>query len=154
VVGFISTLLVLAVGIAIIFAVGKRRPPGTPYTWGEAMVGGTVVFFLIFWAYGVVPHFLLMWADNELNWRPDILLADYEWAGGLRLAFFLPQEAGGWFPFTINMQHVRDVLVVVLYVALLGGNVYLWAKWQNRGAEEPSTEVVTSDYGRPLVKKG
>jgi len=154
VVAFISTLVVLALGIAIAAFFAKRRPIGTPLSWGEAMAAGTFVFFLIFWAYGVIPHYLLMWADNELNWRPDVALYQYEWIGGVTLGFFEPQEDGGWFPVSINMKHVRDTLVVLLYVALLGLNIYLWAWWQKRGTAETTTEVATSDFGRPLVRKG
>jgi hypothetical protein len=147
VVAFISTLVVLALGIAIAAFFAKRRPIGTPLSWGEAMAAGTFVFFFIFWAYGVIPHYLLMWADNELNWRPDVALYQYEWIGGVTLGFLQPQEDGGWFPISINMQHVRDTLVVLVYV-------YLWAWWQKRGTAETTTEVATSDFGRPLVRKG
>lgn len=153
-VAFISTLVVLALGIAIAAFFAKRRPIGTPLSWGEAMAAGTFVFFFIFWAYGVIPHYLLMWADNELNWRPDVALYQYEWIGGVTLGFLEPQEDGGWFPISINMQHVRDTLVVLLYVVLLGLNIYLWAWWQKRGTAETTTEVATSDFGRPLVRKG
>jgi hypothetical protein len=154
VVAFISTLVVLALGIAIAAFFAKRRPIGTPLSWGEAMAAGTFVFFFIFWAYGVIPHYLLMWADNELNWRPDVALYQYEWIGGVTLGFLQPQEDGGWFPISINMQHVRDTLVVLVYVVLLGLNIYLWAWWQKRGTAETTTEVATSDFGRPLVRKG
>lgn len=153
-VAFISTLLVLALGVAIAGYFAKRRPIGTPFSWGEAMAAGTFVFFMMFWAYGVVPHYLLMWADNELNWRPDVPLSEYSWIGGITLGFFEPQEAGGWFPVSINMKHVRDLLVVLLYVVLLGAQIYLWAWWQKRGTSDVSTEVATSDFGRPLVRKG
>ncbi len=153
-VAFISTLVVLALGIAIAAFFAKRRPIGTPLSWGEAMAAGTFVFFFIFWAYGVIPHYLLMWADNELNWRPDVALYQYEWIGGVTLGFLQPQEDGGWFPISINMQHVRDTLVVLVYVVLLGLNIYLWAWWQKRGTAETTTEVATSDFGRPLVRKG
>lgn len=153
-VAFLSTLLVLFGSLAMLRPLARRRPVGTPMTWGEAMVAGTFVFFLMFWAYGVIPHYWLAWADNELSWRPDVLLADYEWAGGVTLGFFQPQELGGWFPFTINMLHLRDVLVVLLYVVFLGGQMYVWSWWQKRGTREPSTDVTTSDYGRPLVRKG
>lgn len=154
-VAFISTSLVLVLGIVIIQFVGKRRPIGTPYTWGEAMVGATFVFLLIFWGYGLVPHYFLTWADSELNWRPDVALADYQWFGGITLGFFEAQETGGWFPVTVNMQHVRDIAVVGLYGILLVANVYLFAAWQKRGtAKTESTELATSDFGRPLVRKG
>jgi len=82
---------------------------------------------------------------------PDVLLSDYPW-WGQKLAFFTPQEKGGIFPMTISMQTIRDLLAVLLYVALLGGQMYLWGWWQKRGTK-PSTELVTSDYGRPLVKR-
>lgn len=133
----------------------KRRPVGTPLSWGEAMVAGVFVFFMIFWAYGVVPHFFLMWADNELNWRPDVALYEYSWVGGLTLGFFEPQETGGWFPVSVNMKHIRDLIVVGIYVVLLGAFMYLAAWWQKRGsADAATTELVTSDFGRPLVRKG
>lgn len=153
-VAFIGTLLVLALGVGLARFFARRRPIGTPLSWGEAMAAGTFVFFMIFWAYGVVPHYFLLWADNELNWRPDVALDQYSWLGGVKLGFLLPQADGGWFPFDINMQQVRDTIVVLLYVVLLGLQMYLWAWWQKRGTGEATTEVATSDFGRPLVRKG
>jgi hypothetical protein len=153
VVAFISTLLVLALGVGIMAFFAKRRPVGTPLSWGEAMIAGTFVFFLIFWAYGVVPHYFLMWADNELNWRPDVALYEYSWVGGVTLGFFESQESGGWFPVSINMKHIRDIIVVTIYVVLLGAFMYLAAWWQKRGSADTTTELVTSDFGRPMVRK-
>jgi len=73
VVAFIVSLLLTVAMVAPIFPYAKRRPVGTPLTWGEAMLGATYVFFIIFWIYGVVPHQFLTWADSELNWRPDVV---------------------------------------------------------------------------------
>ena len=70
-VAFLTTLLISVLLIAPIFPYAKRRPVGTPLTWGEAVVGATYVFFVMFWIYGVMPHHWLQWADSELNWRPD-----------------------------------------------------------------------------------
>jgi hypothetical protein len=151
VVAFVCSILILIGVVAITVRVGRTRPVGAPLTWGEAMAAGTFAFFGMFVAYGLVPHLWLTWADSELKWRPDVLLSDYPWLG-VRLGFLLPQEKGGWFPMTISMQTIRDLLAVLLYVALLGGQMYLWAWWQKRGTK-PSTELVTSDYGRPLVKR-
>ena len=64
----------LVIGVALCLAVGRRRSPGTPLTWGEAFVGSTFVFALMVLAYGVIPHELLEFADNELLWRADKLL--------------------------------------------------------------------------------
>lgn len=33
----------------------------------------------------------------------------------------------------INARAVRDIVAVVLYVGLLGGQMWIWAWWQNRG---------------------
>ncbi|MYH87495.1 MAG: hypothetical protein F4125_02530 [Acidimicrobiaceae bacterium] len=66
----LSVIVTLA-GTAGILAYAKRRPPDAPHTWGEAMFGAMFVFFLLFMAYGVVPHQWLTWAENELAWRSD-----------------------------------------------------------------------------------
>lgn len=139
-VAFIASLIITALFVLPVFPYAKRRPVGTPLTWGEAMLAGTYAFFLMFWVYGVVPHLWLTWADNELKWRPDVLLLS-------------PPEKGGWSPVTVSYQTVRDLIAVGIYVVFLGGQMWLWSVWQKRGST-PSVEVATSDYGRPLVKKG
>ena len=149
VVAFISALLIAVLFVLPLFPYAKRRPVGTPLTWGEAMLAATYAFFLMFWVYGVIPHLWLTWADNELKWRPDTLAADYI-AG---LGFLQPQEKGGSFPMTISMQTLRDIVAVLIYVVFLGLQMWLWAVWQKRGSK-PTVEVATSDFGRPLVKKG
>ena len=73
-VAFIASILILVVGVGICFWFGNRRPPGTPVTWGEALLGGTYVFGLMLLAYGVVPNEWLRWADNQLLWRSDKIL--------------------------------------------------------------------------------
>jgi hypothetical protein len=138
--------------VAIVLAMARRRPVGAAITWGEAMVAATYSFFMMFWAYGVVPHLWLTWADNELKWRPDTLLAEYVIWGRTPFGFLLPYEKNGAFPMTITMQTIRDFIVVGIYVALLGGQMWLWSFWQKRG-QKPTTDIVTSDYGRPLVKR-
>jgi hypothetical protein len=154
VVAFIASLLVTFALLALLVPAAKRYPIGTPFTWGEAMVAATYAFFLMFWVYGVVPHLWLTWADAELGWRPDALLFEYEWLGGLKLGFMKPEALGGSVPMTINMLHVRDLLAVLLYVAFLGGQIALWALWQQRGTKKAAAaDASTSDYGRPLVKK-
>jgi len=150
VVAFIASLLILALLVAPIFPLAKRRPVGTPVTWGEAMAASTYVFFMMFWAYGTVPHLWLTWTSNELNWRPDKLVYEYWTVPGLS-DLLKPQEKGGPFPMVITMQTLRDFLFVGIYVAFLAGNMYLWSFWQKRG-DKKSVEVATSEYGRPLVK--
>ena len=150
-VAFVTSLLLTVVLVAIAMAYGSRRPVGAPITWGQAMLGSVYIFFVAFWAYGMVPHLFLTWADNELNWRPDNLVYQY-WSF---LGFLKPQTAGGWFPMTVTMQAIRDLLVVLIYVAFLGFNMYVWSWWNNRQkrADAKAQELETSDYGRPLVRK-
>jgi hypothetical protein len=148
VVAFVTSLVITVVLVAFAMWFGSRRPVGKPITWGEGMLAGTYVFFLFFWAYGMVPHLWLTWADNELKWRPDKLLfgpAD----------IVKPQQFDGWFPITINYQSVRDLIVVAIYGAFLGFNIYAWAWWNDRAKkrDEKVKELATSDYGRPLVRK-
>jgi len=150
VVALFTALLILIVLCALVVPMAKRRPVGTPITWGEAMVASVYAFFLMFWAYGVIPHLWLTWADNELQWRPDKLLYG---PGGL----LKPVSQGGWFPMTISYQTLRDFVAVAIYGVFLAGNVALWAWWQNRGKRAEaatSTAVVESEFGRPLVRKG
>ena len=47
---FVSSMIILVLGVAICMYVGARRPLGTPLTWGEAMVGA--VYVLVAAAFG------------------------------------------------------------------------------------------------------
>jgi hypothetical protein len=148
VVAFVTSLVLTVVLVAIAMWFGARRPVGKPITWGEGMLAGTYVFFLLFWAYGMVPHLWLTWADNELKWRPDKLVYG-------PFDILKPQQFDGWNPITINYQSVRDLIVVLIYGAFLGFNIYAWAWWNDRAKkrDEQAKELATSDYGRPLVRK-
>ena len=140
VVAFVVSILLGIVVLAVPFTIArKRRPVGTPLTWGQAMVASVWVFFLMFWWYGVVPHQFLAWADNELGWRADTV-----WYGPNRILDKLP--------FDLSFLVARDLLVVNIYILALVANVALWAAWQNRGKSKPTTDIARSEYGRPLVK--
>ena len=141
-VAFVVSVLILIALVAPIPWYGKRRPVGTFLSWGEAMLSATYIFFIMFWAYGVVPHQWLTWADNELNWRPDAIVN----GPGNVLSDYLP--------FTITYQTIRDIVAVGIYAVALGGMLVLWAKWQHRGDVTPGDDLETSRYGRPLVKEG
>ena len=137
---FLSTALALA---AIPYA--KRRPAGKPTTWGEAMLAATYVFAVMFVAFGVVPHQWIDHADKDLGWDKNKLLYG---PGDI----FKPQAQGGWFPMTLQFEAIRDVIVVVIHLWYFGLMIFLWSVWQKRG-QTKSTELATSTYGRPLVKK-
>ncbi len=146
-VAFALSIVVTIVLTGAIVAYKNRRPAGAPVTWGEAMFGSMVVFFLLFWIYGVVPHQWLTWADNELNWRSDKLFVG---PGEI----FKAQAQGGSFPFTITYVVVRDLIAVAIYGIAIAGNVALWMMWQNRGKKKEAKPVEVSTFGRPLVREG
>ena len=145
-VAFTTSCVVLILLVAIGLSWRKRRPVGTPLTWGEAMVAATYVFFLFFWGYGVVPHFWLAWADAGLGMAPNRYFA---------VPRYKATEATlKWpLPITVSYQALRDIVAVGIYGVLLGANLAVWPFWQNRGKKKP-VELVKSDYGRPLVREG
>ncbi len=125
----------------------KRRPAGTPFTWGEAMIASVWTFGLMFLAFGIVPHQWIDHADKDLGWnRTKIIYGPFD--------ILKPQALGGNFPMTLQYEALRDIIVVVIHLWFFGLIIYLWAMWQNRGKKAAaSTAVATSSYGRPLVKK-
>ena len=147
-VAFVASLIVTALIVGGILAYQNRRPADQVLTWGEAMFGSMIVFFLMFWVYGVVPHQWLTWADNELNWRTDkILFGPFD--------IFKSQQYGGWSPIRINYVVVRDLIAVVIYLIALGANVAMWSAWQKRGDKQDDAKTPQrSTFGRPLVKEG
>ncbi len=146
---YVVSVLVFVVMLIPFFVVADKRKPGTPLTWGEAMVGASYVFLLLFWIYGVIPHEYLNWADSELSWRPDSVVIG---PGGSWETW-----ASVWarVPMAINKQIFRDIVAVLIYVVGLAGFIWACAFWQDRekkAAEAAAVEPVSS-YGRPLVAK-
>ena len=149
---FVSSMIILFLGVALCMYVGRRRPIGTPLTWGEAMVGGTFAFGLMLLAYGIVPHQWLTYADNELLWRPDKLLVGISSAGVVWGND--AKNLGGTGRILINYQAIRDIVATVLYIVFLGGQMYLWSVWQKRGRKKPGdVEEARSRFGRPVLRK-
>ncbi len=148
-IGFLASLVITALMVGAIVQVGKRRPPNTPLTWGEAFLAATFVFALMLMLYGIVPNQWLLWADNELGWRSD--------------SIGLPTPFGRLFPsglefwgrgrILITAETVRDAVAALLYIVFLVGQVVGWKMWQQRGKKPAVPEIPTSAYGRPLVRK-
>ena len=145
----VSTVALFA-GIALVFRVGKRRPPGTPVTWGEAFLGGTYIFALLLLAYGIVPHQWLTFADNQLLWRADKLMLGIS-GDGVKLGD-AASELGGTGRIIVNAQAVRDIIAALIYIVFLVIQVWLWAAWQKRGRKTPEVEL-SSRFGRPVKRK-
>ncbi len=147
---FVSSLMVLVLGIAVAMYVGHRRPLGTPLTWGEAFLAATFGFGLMILAYGIIPHQWLNYADNELLWRPDRILLGISTAG---LHFGdAAKTAGGSGRILVSYQALRDIVAATLYIVFLGGQMVLWSIWQKRGRAKGALEP-TSRFGRPVIRR-
>ncbi len=142
-----TSIVIATAGIGVVFWYARRRPVGTPLTWGEAIAAATYSFFLMFWVYGVVPHQWLTWSGNELGWRTDKVLEGWRlwFTGGEGIVQYV-------LPFGLDYEKIRDIIVSVIYVVFLGLHVAMWVIWQDRGKKKP-VEIETSTYGRPLVRR-
>ncbi|MBI4934807.1 MAG: hypothetical protein HY828_13070 [Actinobacteria bacterium] len=146
-VAFLFSFFLATGGALLVLPYMKRRPKGTPTSWGEAMLAATYVFGLMFIAFGVAPHQFIDHADKELGWTKNLIIYG---PGDI----FKPTALGGSFPITMSYEAVRDIVVIVIHLWFFGLMIFLWSKWQKRGDATPGTEVATSTFGRPLVKKG
>jgi len=154
---FFVALFFFLLGIAVIFFVGRRRPPGTPLTWGEAMIGATFVFGVLLLGYGVVPNEWMKWADNGLLWRPDRIW----FAVSTKLPVFFTgsnaavEAAAGRGRIIVSFQALRDIIAAGIYIIFLVAQVWLWIAYQKRGRKAAATGEVarTSTFGRPVVTR-
>jgi hypothetical protein len=142
---FIVAFVASVVSSLAIVWYGKRRPKGHPVTWGEAMLGGTYVFGVLFLTYGILPHQFIDHADKNLGWSRDKTIFG---PGGI----LKPTSAGGWNPINLQYEAVRDTLVVLLHAVFFGLHMWIAVWWQKRG-DSVVKELPISSYGRPLVKK-
>jgi hypothetical protein len=144
-----ATLLLIAMMIPVL--VMLRRPKsGRPTTWAQAMGGAVYVFALFLLAYAVIPSEWITFSDSYLQWGKD----KYVIKSTTAIPFF---TSFNW-PASIDMQAVRDTIVVIIYVVFFGLNIALFVLWQDRkprSAEEEAKPVVVgrSRFGRPLKAK-
>jgi hypothetical protein len=137
---FATSLLVALAMDGAVIAYGRRRKPGRPLTWGEAMAAAVFAFILMMMWYGIVPHQWITLADTEWKWRPDRIVAG-------------PGEIVTKLPFTVTYVVLRDLIVLAIYGAGLTLHVFHWMHWQNRSKAKAAV-VPTTAYGRPLARKG
>jgi hypothetical protein len=153
---FFVSLFFFLLGLAVIFFVGRRRPPGTPLTWGEAMIAATFVFGVLLLGYGVVPNEWLKWADNQLLWRPDRIwfAVSTKWPVIYTGSNAAVEAASGRGRIIVSFQALRDIIAAGIYILMLVAQVWLWIAYQKRGRKPATAEVArTSTFGRPVVKR-
>ena len=139
-VAFTGSLIVMFAMAGSVVLFSKRRPPGASLSWGEAMAASVYTTFGLFWAFGVVPHQWLTYAEGDLAMRSDAILAGPGSTGLLE-----------GIPVVISKQTLSDSIAIGLYGLAFTLTLVLWAVWQKRGSKK-SDAVETSSYGRPLVK--
>jgi hypothetical protein len=135
----------MVIGLGIAFYLYKRPKPDRPATWSECMAGAVGVFALMTLAYAVIPSEWITFSDKYLQWDTT------------KFVFRSHQEiffAPWWnWPFDMNKQAVRDIIVVGIYVVFFGLNLKLFVDWQKRGtadAEPAAEKPRVSRFGRPL----
>ena len=142
-VAFVASFVILVLGTALAFLVASRRPKGTPLTWAEALIGATYVLGLLLLAYGILPDLWMKWA-GVMNWSAARQLYVLEFFGRGRII--------------IHYGVLTDVIATVIYVVLLGVNIYLWSLWQKRPTAEQkaakAAQIKDSSFGRPLRAGG
>jgi hypothetical protein len=143
VIAFATSLLFGILGTVAVVAYGKRRKPGQPLSWGEAMAASVLTFILMMLWYGIIPHQWITLADAEWGWRSD------RFFNGPFDLF----KAHRFLPFTVTYVVLRDLIVLAIYGAGLTLHVSLWMHWQNR-SKTKAVVVPTTAYGRPLARKG
>jgi len=129
--------LITFIGIAIVVALMRRKRDPRDTTWAQAAAGAVGVTFLMFMAYGVVPHEFITFSDLYLGWTTDRILLDT-------------------YPLKVNYQALRDILVVGIYLFFFALNLAIFVMWQKQGDAKPAAAdapTKRSRFGRPLRKQ-
>ena len=141
----IWSVALLVIGLGIAFWLSKRPKPDRPATWAECMAGAVGVFALMTLAYAIIPHEFITFSDKYLQWdTTHFVFRTHQDMFGLGIV--------DW-PFSMNKQAVRDIIVVGIYTVFFGLNLFLFAQWQKRGKEETAAaeeKPKVSRFGRPL----
>jgi uncharacterized membrane protein len=134
------------VGLVILLVLMRRPKPDRPATWAECMAGAVGVFAMMTLAYAIIPSEWINFSDKYLQWDTT----KFVFRNNQQLLFF-----GVNWPFNMNKQAVRDIIVVGIYLVFFGANLFLFSAWQKRGEEKPVTEEKprTSRFGRPLRRR-
>jgi hypothetical protein len=145
----IWTTLLFAVMLAPIMAAIRRPKSKQKTTWAQAMGGAVLVWALMILAYGSIPHEWLTFANGHLKWDESHFLV----RSGQSIGPFT------WLNLDVDKRAITDAVASVIYLVMLGLNIYIFAVWQKRpeakdeaATTAPEEKVVgTSAYGRPVT---
>jgi hypothetical protein len=112
-------------GLVIAYALIKRpKKSAEPATWAETFLGAMLVWAMLTLGYGVIPHEWLNFGNSYLNFDSSSFLL----------------HKNGVIPFDITLDKFVDAIAAVIYVIVLGLNIFFFAAWQKRKVAEPATE--------------
>ena len=125
----VYAIVLFAVGLAAARQVIKTpKRTSEPSTWAQTVVGAMFVWFMFALGYGVIPHEWLTFGNSYLNFdSSSYLIHRGQWAAHLP-------------PFDITRDKVVDSVAAVIYVIVLGLNIYFFSAWQKRKVAEPAVE--------------
>jgi len=147
----IIALIITFVMIGLVVWKLRQPKPDRPTTWAEAIGGALYTFALFLLMYAVIPHEFLTVADKY--WK--LSTSRYIIKSTTAIPF---AKSWNW-PVSIDLQHgVRDLLVVLIYVAFFAANIAIFVLWQKRKtvsetAESTPVPAGRSRFGRPLKAK-
>ena len=128
------TIGLLAAG----YVIHKPKKSNEPSTWAQVVIGSMFVWFMFALGYGVIPHEWLTFGNSYLNFDSSSYLLHRN-----RIV-----------PFAITRDKAVDVVASVIYVVVLGLNIYFFAAWQKRKVAEPATESETAEAEGPITGGG
>jgi hypothetical protein len=128
------SIVLFAIGLAAAYAVIKMpKKSNEPATWAQVMLGAMFVWFMFALGYGVIPHEWLTFGNSYLNFDSSSFL----------------MHKNRILHFDITRDKVVDAIAALIYVVVLGLNIYFFAAWQKRKVAEPVAEGAdgTTDAG-------
>jgi hypothetical protein len=145
---WIALLALVLHGLGMV-ASRKPRDPELPSTWAECFAGAVGVFAMFVLGYAVIPSEWLNYANARLNWGDN---TKFVFTSHMKIFGIL----GVHYPFNLDFPALRDIVVTMIYVVVLGVNLKLWVMWQHRNdvkpepAEGEGAVARRSRFGRPL----
>ena len=129
---YATVLFLIGVGAGML-VIRMPKKSNEPATWAQCVIGAMFVWFMFALGYGVIPHEWLTFGNSYLNFDSS--------------SFFLHKNR--ILPFDITRDKLIDSGAAVIYVIVLGLNIYFFSAWQKRKVAEPAAEGAdeTTDGG-------
>jgi hypothetical protein len=121
----IYSIILFTIGLlAAGYVIHKPKKSSEPATWAQTVLGAMFVWFMFALGYGVIPHEWLTFGNSYLNFDSS--------------SFFLHKNHV--LPFDITRDKLIDTGAAVIYVIVLGLNIYFFSAWQKRKVAEPAAD--------------